>query len=78
MKDDKYMTMVLVGQVNIVHSIGYFRDAIHISMLHGNVSVMKTLCSELFGNKTSKRVAMTSSMLSQQSTGTYVITSRVC
>jgi len=62
-----------VDQVNIVHSVGYFRDAIHISMLHNNISVMKTLCLELFGNKTAKRVAMTTSMLSQESTGTYVI-----
>jgi len=67
------MKMVFVDQVNIVHSVGYFRDAVDISLLHGNISVMKTLCSELFGNKTAKRVDVTSSMLSQQSTGTYVI-----
>ena len=66
------MKVVFVGQVNVVHSVGYFRDAIQISMLHGHVSAMKTLCSEVFGNKTAKRVAVTSSMLSQQSTGTYV------
>ena len=73
-KTDTYLGMVFVDQVNVVHSVGYFRDAINISMLHDNISVMKTLCLELFGSKTGKRIAMTSSMLSQQHTGTYVIT----
>jgi len=63
----------VVEQVDVVHSVGYFRDALDIALLHENVSAMKALCLEFFNNKTAKRAAMTSSMLTQQNTGTYVI-----
>ena len=57
----------------MVHSIGYFQDALQVAMLHENVSTIKALCLEMFNNKTAKRATVTSSMLTQQSTGTYVV-----